>query len=144
MTTLLLLLLLLFVSGRRRRRRRRFINKNSTTDPFNRNYFPSKHRRNTSRIGICAKNDFSSMYESSRGCDGPIRIIFSSVVLRVVVVVACVGDGSDGGVSLEVYASLDDRFAEEMEDEFVGMEMGCWVGEAGFCGVDFGELVGLV
>lgn len=58
------------------------------------------------------------------------------------VVVACVGDGSDGGVGLEVYASLEDCFAEEMEDEFVGMEMGCWVGEAGFCGVDFGELGG--
>lgn len=84
------------------------------------------------------------MDESSRGCDGPIRIIFLSVVvLRAVVVAACVGDGSDGGVSLEVYASLDDCFAEEMEDEFVGMEMGCWVGEAGFCGVDFGELGGL-
>lgn len=132
-----ILLLFLFVSGSRRRRRR-FINKNSTTNPFNRNYFPSKHRRNTSRIRICAKNDFSSVDESSRGCDRPVRIIFSSVV----VVVACVGDGSDGGVSLEVYASLDDCFAEEMEDEFVGMEMGCWVGEAGFCGVDFGELGG--
>lgn len=130
--TILLLLLFLFFS---RRRRRRFINKNSTTNPFNRNYFPSKHRRNTSRIGICAKNDFSSVYETSRGCDGPIRIFFPSVV--VLRVVACVGDGSDGGVSLEVYASLDDCFAEEMEDEFVGMEMGCWVGEAGFCGVDF-------
>lgn len=80
------------------------------------------------------------MDESSRGCDGPIRIFFSSVV--VLRVVACVGDGKDGGVSLEVYASLDDCFAEEMEDEFVGMEMGCWVGEAGFCGVDFGELGG--
>lgn len=80
------------------------------------------------------------MYESSRGGDGPIRIFFSSVV----VVVACVGDGSDGSVSLEVYASLEDCFAEEMEDEFVGMEMGCWVGEAGFCGVDFGELRGVL
>lgn len=77
------------------------------------------------------------MYESSRGGDGPVRIFFLSVV-----VVACVGDGKDGGVSLEVYASLDDCFAEEMEDEFVGMEMGCRVGEAGFCGVDFGELGG--
>lgn len=126
MTTLLFLLLLviLILVG----------NKNSTTNPFNRNNFPSKHRRNTSRIGICAKNDFSSVDETSRGCYGPIRIIFSVVVLRVV---ACVGDGSDGGVSLEVYASLGDCFAEEMEDEFVGMEMGCWVGEAGFCGVDF-------
>lgn len=82
------------------------------------------------------------MYETSRGCDGPISIIFLSVMVLRVVVVACVGDGSDGGVGLEVYASLDNCFAEEMEDEFVGMEMGCWVGEAGFCGVDFGELGG--
>lgn len=124
MTILLFLLLLVILIV--------VVNKNSTTNPFNRNNFPSKHRRNTSRIRICAKNDFSSVYETSRGCDGPIRIIFLSVV-----VVACVGDGSDGGVGLEVYASLEDCFAEEMEDEFVGMEMGCWVGEAGFCGVDF-------